>query len=204
MAQEAQKKKDQPNDPKEFEIQAMLLAEVVRRILKKRGEIDLSGKPILELKPVTEFMKRMRVTALGKFEGTTYISTVNFYQNTEEMESNKALGVIILYIHEEYIVKLLQRLNYPVTDEENEESLADGCGSFCNLIAGNFKSGLTQLGYIELEMSHFSSFRNELVNGVGFCPFQLQKYEISFDIGGKKRIMVDLSMGPIPRLFNPS
>ena len=48
MAKETQKKKDQPNDPKEFEIQGMLMAEVVRRILKKRGELELSGKPILE------------------------------------------------------------------------------------------------------------------------------------------------------------
>ena len=194
---------DKPNAPEDFELQAKLMAEVVKRILKKRATLELSAQPIFELKPVTEFMKRMRVTALGRFEGTTYISTITFFVNDEDMADDNPIGVLVLYIPEEYIVKLLQKLNYPIVDEDDQAALEDACGTFCNLLAGNFKSGLIQLGYIELAMSHFSCYHNEIVNGVKFYPYQNQKYEISFDIGGKKRIMVDLVMGPVPKLFNP-
>ena len=194
---------DKPNDPQNFDMQAKLLAEVVKRILKKRADLDISAQPIFEIKPVTEFMKRMRVTALGKFEGTTYISTVTYFVNDEDMADDDPIGVLVLYIPEEYIVKLFQKLNYPIADEEDRVALEDACGTFCNLLAGNFKSGLTQLGYIELSMSHFSTYQNEIVNGVKFYPYQTQKYEIGFDIGGKKRIILDLVMGPLPRLFNP-
>lgn len=189
---------NKPNEPEAFRVQAFLLAEVVKRILKKRAEVDLSSKPVLRTKPITEFMRRMRVNSFDKFEGTTYISTVNFYFNENDMENHKALGAIVLYVPEDYIVKLLQKLNYPITDEEDQDALEDGCGTFCNLIAGNFKSGLLQLGYAELEMSHFSSFRNEILNGVEYhYPYEKEKYEISFEIGGQKSIVAELTLGPV-------
>ena len=78
--------------------------------------------------------------------------------------------------------------------------LEDACGTFCNLIAGNFKSGLTQLGYVELIMSHFSGFQNEILNGVEFHPSQKQMYEINYEIEGEKRIVTELCMGPVPLL----
>ena len=68
-----------------FYIQALMLAEVVRRILEKKADLALSAKPRLELKPITEFRKRMRVTSVTKFDEKTYISTVNFYENQEKL-----------------------------------------------------------------------------------------------------------------------
>ena len=192
------------NKPEDLKVQAILLAEVVRRILKKRADIDLSNKPIFQIKPVTEFRKRIRASALGKFEGTTYIGSVNYYIDQESMENAKAVGAVIVYIGEEYIAKLLQKLNYPISDEDNQEALEDACGTFCNLIARNFKSGLTQLGFIELVMSPYSTYLNEIVNGIPYSTYETQLYEISFEIGGKKRIVAELTMGALPRLFNPS
>ena len=192
------------NKPEDLKVQAILLAEVVRRILKKRAEIDLSNKPIFQIKPVTEFRKRIRASALGKFEGTTYIGSVNYYIDQESMENAKAVGAVIVYIGEEYIAKLLQKLNYPISDEDNQEAMEDACGTFCNLIAGNFKSGLTQLGFVELVMSPYSTYLNEIVNGIPYSTYETQLYEISFEIGGKKRIVAELTMGALPRLFNPS
>lgn len=181
-----------------FHLQAMMLAEVVRRILQKKGDIVLSSKPTIEKRNITEFRKRMRVTSITKFDEKTYISTVNFFDDEKAMEKNKALGAIVLYIPESYVVKLLKELGYPVFDEEDGGLLEDACGTFCNLLAGNFNTGLTQLGYKELTMSHFSTYQNDVVAGVPFSPDQKDLYEINFEIGGVKRLVVDLTLGSIP------
>ncbi len=184
----------------EFYIQALMLSKVVMRLLKKKAHITLTRKPALIIKPVTEFMQRLRVSGITKFEGKTYLSTINFYEKEEDIENHQAMGALIVYIGEEYIVELLKKMDYPDVDEDEEEALEDACGTFCNLIAGNFKSGLTQLGYIELVMSHFSGFQNEVLNGVEFHPAQKQMYEIDYEIEGEKRIVTELCMGPVPLL----
>jgi len=184
-----------------FYVQGLLLVEVVKRILNRRAGIQLSKiKSSLEIKPITEFMQRMRISSIEKFDTTTYISTINFYSNEKKMESREALGALVLYIEGKYIAELLKKLDYPIDDPRDEETLEDGCGTLCNLISGNFKSGLTQLDYIELTMSHFLSFRNEVLDGVGYDFTKEHKYEISIMIDGIKRIMVDLTMGNIPKI----
>jgi len=184
----------------EYYIQALLLAEVIKRILRKQGEIRLSNKPQITLKPITEFHKRMRVSGLEKFDEKTFISTVNYYVSKRALESHKSLGAVSIYIPEIYIVKLMQDLQYPVIDIDDEEGLEDACGTFCNLIAGNFKTGLMQLDYQELIMSHFSTFRNEIPDGVEIHPDQDELYEISFEIRGEKKIVADLAVGPLPKV----
>lgn len=154
----------------------------------------------IEKKPVVDFMQRMRVSSLEKFEQSTFISTINFYQNLDDMENHVAIGVIIVYIPEDYIGELLKKLEYPIEDDDDEEALEAACGTICNLIAGNFKSGLTQLGYQELEMSHFSSYQNQVIDGVEYCKNRPHKYEISFSIKGNKKLVVDYNMGKIPKV----
>jgi len=191
---------DNDNTTDDFYIQALLLAEVVKRILKRRGDMDLSEKPRFSIKPIVEFRKRIRVTGLEKFDEKTFISTINFYQEQEDLEADNVLGAVILYMPETYITKILQDLQYPIANEDDEEALSDGCGSFCNLIAGNFNTGLTQLGYQELGMSHFTTHLNNVVNGVEFSEGQVELYEMSFMIKKQKVIVTDLSMGSIPKV----
>lgn len=184
----------------EFKVQASLLAEVIRRILEQKADIRLSEKPRIESKPITEFRKKIRVSGLTKFDEKTYVSAVNFYQNEKDLEKHKAAGAIIIYVPEMYVVKLFKDLQYPeMLDENDEDSLEDACGTFCNLIAGSFKSGLSQLEYKELAMSHFMSYQNTAPDGVEFQPNQKYLYEISFYIQGEKRIVADFSMGPIQK-----
>jgi len=183
-----------------FYVQGLLIAEVAKRLLNRRAGIQLSKiESSFELKPITEFMGRMRVSSIEKFATTTYISTINFYKNDKDMERHKALGVIVVYIEGKYIFELLKKMDYPIDDFQDEEMLEDGCGTFCNLLAGNFKSGLTQLGYAELSMSPFTSFRNEVLEGVEYDFSQEQKYEVSIMIDGVKRIMIDLTIGDLPK-----
>lgn len=187
-------------DLDEFYIQALLLSKVVTRLLKKQGDIDLYKKPAIAKHPITEFAGRMRVTGVTKFEYKTYISVVNFYLTDQDKDKNKALGAIIIYICENYIVDLLKKLGYPVVDEDDEDALEDAIGTFCNLIAGNFKAGLTQLGYKELAMSHFLAYQNDILNGIAYDKTQTELYELTFTIKGEKWIVIDYTMGPIPQV----
>ena len=188
-------------EPDENYVQSMLLAEVVKRIILKKAEIKLSRKPTFELKPISEFMKRMRVSSFEKFNEPTYISTVNFYETEEDMEKHRVLGTLVLYIGQEFLIRLFSELDYPYIDEDDQATLEDACGTFCNLIGGNFKSALIQLGYKELVMSHFSSYTNEVIDGVEYNTKQTQKSEIGFEIGGKKRIIADLILAAVPKKY---
>jgi hypothetical protein len=181
-------------------LQALLLSKVVTRVLDQRGGIQLSTEPEFRLVHIVEFMKRMRVWSLDKFRGKTFISVINFYMSDEDMENHKATGAVIVYIGEEYVMTLLKKLGYPELDEDNEEMLEDACGTFLNIVSAKFKEGMIQLGYRELVMSHFVSFQNEAINGIEYDPKQKEKYEISFEIGGYKRIVFELTMGNVPRV----
>ena len=191
----------QPNVSDPFYVQGILLAEVIKRILNRRANIQLAKiETDLALKPITEFMGRMRVSSIEKFDSTTYISTINFYKSEKDQVRQRTLGAIVVYIEGKYIAELLKRMDYPIEDPRDEETLLDGCGTIGNLIAGNFKSGLTQLGYAELVMSHFSSFRNEVLEGVSYDIDQQHKYEVTTRIDGVKRMVTDLTMGEIPKV----
>ncbi len=181
-------------------VQAILIAEVVKRILWKKAEVQLSSEPIVRRVPIIDFMRKMRVWGLEKFEEEkVYISAVNFYRDSKDYENHRAVGALVLYIRETYIVKLFREMGYPILDENDESSLMDACGTFCNLVAAKFNSGLIQLNYRELIMSHFMNYIDEIGPGVDYDVREKEKYEVSFEISGEKRMAVDLTMGDIPR-----
>ncbi len=183
----------------DFYVQSLLLSEIVKRILDVKASIHLTKISSIELKPIVDFMHRMRVSSLEKFEQSTFISTINFYKTMQDLENNVPIGLIIIYIPDNYVGELLKKLEYPI-DDDDDDALEAACGTVCNLIAGNFKSGLTQLGYQELEMSHFSSYQNQIYDGVEYCKARPQKYEINFNIKGVKKLVVDYNMGKIPKV----
>ncbi len=184
----------------EFYIQAFMLAEVIKRILDRKASIFNARVVDFNLKPIVEFKNRMRISSLDKFDGVTYISVVYFYLNEDLKKENKPVSTLVIYMEDEYLEDLLRKLDYPKVDLEDQAAVEDACGTICNLIAGNFKSGLTQLGYQELMMSHFSSFRTEVVNGVEFDPTQKEKYELGFEIRDRLRIVAELVMGKVPKV----
>ncbi|MCA9408538.1 MAG: hypothetical protein KC733_07605 [Candidatus Omnitrophica bacterium] len=188
---------DHLTDP--YHVQAMLLAEVVKRTLERRGGVELSSKPNPEEKPITEYMRRVRVSSVEKFDDVTYIATVNYYLTQEDMANHKAIGALVLYMEEKAVVDILSRLNYPISHDEEPEFIMDACGTFCNLIGGNFKSALTQLNYNELYMSHFSTYKSTVPDGVEYHSKTTTRYEIPFEIDGKVSMYFDLIMGPISK-----
>ena len=103
------------------------------------------------------------------------------------------------YIGEKYIVDLFAQMGYPDLDEDDESEMEDAVGTFCNIIAGKFKLALTQLGFIELEMAHFNCYQNEVKDGVLYDFRQKRKYEIAFEINDENALIVELTLGPVPK-----
>jgi two-component system chemotaxis response regulator CheY len=87
---------------------------------------------------------------------------------------------------------MLRHLKYPYIDNENEDEVKDGCGAIVNLMAGQFKKEMSSLGYEDVEMSHFKSYINTAIDCVKFPPEQSYKYEISFEIEDKKRMVMEV------------
>jgi len=183
----------------DFYLQAICLTQVIVRTLEQKGGIDLSTKPLPKIRHIVAANKKMRILSLGKFEGTTYISAINFYKDDGDLEKNKALGALIIYIGEAYIVDMFEEMGYPDLDENDEDLMKDAVGTFCNIVAGKFKLALTQLDFIELEMSHFSTYIDEISDGVAYDSKQSRKYEIIFEIDDEKKIIAELTMGPTPK-----
>lgn len=178
---------------------ALALLESVKEIFKEKSDVGFSKEPTLERKNIIEYNGRMRADGMEKFNDPTFVSTVNYYVNAKDMEKHSAIGALVVYVEQSYIVSLLRLLKYPPIDDEDENAMKDSCGTLCNIFAGHFKSKISSMGCIELEMSPFSNYRNTAANGVEFCYKEYDKYEISFFLDNKKRLVVEMTMGAVPQ-----
>ncbi|MBL8013037.1 MAG: hypothetical protein JNN05_04240 [Candidatus Omnitrophica bacterium] len=176
------------------------LAVAVRKIFREKAQIRLSREPIIEKKPITHFMRRMRVDPMEKFNAPTVVSFIHFYKNQKDMELRKPAGVLFSYIELAQLSHLLKLLEYPEIDEDDEEQVEDACGAVCNIIAGYFKTELVALGYPQLEMSVFNSYINSVVDGVDYPQKATYKYEIGYEVAGHKKLVTEMVMAPLTRM----
>jgi len=185
---------------KELDKIAELLVKGITALFRERGELEFSSPPKQEKKTIIEYEGKMRADGMEKFNNEpTYVSAVNYYTNEADMQKGKALGALVIYVEQAYLPKLMKLLQYPPVDDENEDAMLDSCGTLSNIIAGRFKSEMSSAGYIELEMSHFQTYRNSAFAGVAFCRNEFDMYEVTFDIAGKKRLVMEISMGVVPK-----
>jgi hypothetical protein len=178
---------------------SLALAVAVRKLFREKANIKFSQEPLIDKKPITSFMKRMRVDPMEKFNGPTVVSIIHFYKNLQDMDLNRPCGVLLTYIEIAAISGLLKRLDYPEIDDDEEEEVEDACGAICNVIAGGFKLELLNIGYPALEMSSFESHINSVVNGTTFPLKSAHKYEINYEMDGHKKLVTELVMAPLPR-----
>jgi hypothetical protein len=177
---------------------AMILCHAVRKMIQVKGQYDFSRDPVLRQKPVVSFHKRMRVDGMEKFNARTVFSAVRFYTDIQSLELDKPLGVLVIFIEVDEIARILKSFDYPQIDEDDDRIILDACGTLTNLIAGYFVKEIQDLGFLCLQMSHFESYVNTAVDGIAFASDETLKYEIDFWIKGAKRIVAELSMGPVP------
>ncbi len=178
---------------------SLALAVAVRKILHEKARLQVSREPIIEKKPITQFMRRMRVDPMEKFNAPTVVAIIHFYKTYEEMDLGKPTGVLLSYIELAYLSRLLKLMEYPEIDDDDEEQVEDACGAVCNIIAGYFKNELIDLGYPHLEMSAFVSYINSVENGVEYPLKALNKYEVNYEIDGRKRLVTEMVMSPMIR-----
>jgi hypothetical protein len=177
-----------------------LLERGVIALFQERGEIAFSDPPQKTKKNIIEYKGKMRGDGIDKFNHEpTYVSAVNFYKDEKQMSGKKAVGALIVYVQQAYIVQLMRKLQYPPVNDESEEAMLDSCGTLCNIISGRFKTEISSAGYIELEMSHFKNYRNTAFDGIAFCYSEFDFYELSFKIDQAKRLVIDMTMGALPK-----
>ena len=179
---------------------ASALTAAVKKVFFEKSEKKFSAEPLIERKAIVQFVQRMRVDGMEKFNATTLISAVQFYKNSETLQKDNPAGVIIVYIERTFVPEMLRLFKYPYIDYDDNDEVLDGIGAIVNLISGYFKAELARLGYIDLEMSPFKSAVNNVLDGVSYCKSQYEKYEINFEIEGKKRMVVELVMDPLPKI----
>jgi len=177
---------------------ALILSQAVRKMIQVKGEYDLSRDPVMHPKAVVSFHQRLRVDGMEKFNARTVFSAVKFYTDAKSLELDKPLGALIIFVQADEIARLMWSFDYPRIDEDDDEMILDACGTLTNLIAGYFVKDIRDLGRVHLEMSHFESYINTAVNGIAFASDQTEKYVIDFWIKGTKRIVAELTMGPVP------
>ena len=191
--------KNQEDNSEALFTMSLALCASVKKVFFEKSETKFSSEPIVEKKLIIQFMQRMRIDAMEKFNQTTFFSVVHFYKDTAALEKNTPVGVLIVYIERKFVPEMLRLLKYPYIDYDNDNEVMDGAGSIVNLIAGQFKKELARLGYADLEISPFKSYVNTVADGVDYPRDQTHKYEISFDIDDKKRLAVEMVMSALPK-----
>lgn len=176
-----------------------LLAETVKKLFLERGELEFSKEPVLTKRNIVEYKGRMRADGMEKFNSPTFVAFINFYLDAANMQKHNALGAVIVYVEQDFIAPVMKKLKYPPINDEDNKAMCDACGTLCNIICGAFKSALVAQSFKELEMSHFSSYRNTAGNGVEFNFKEYDLYELRFELDNVKRLVLELTMATVPK-----
>jgi len=176
---------------------ALALSAAVKKTFYEKSKTTFSNEPQLEKKLVTVFLQRMRVDAMEKFNATTVFAALHFAVNQESLLRKEYLLTLVVYLERKYIPEFLRLLQYPYIDSDDDLEVKDGCGTLVNLIAGQYKKEMAKLGYKDMMMSHFESYINFVSDGIGIPQGTTEKYEISFDVEGTKRLVVEMITLPM-------
>jgi len=181
---------------------ALALSAAVKKVFYEKSEMIFSAEPALEKKAITQFVHKMRVDAMEKFNTTTVFAAIQLAFNQAELEKQTCLLTLIVYMEQKFLPEFMRLMQYPYIDYDNETEVKDGCGTLVNLIAGQYKREMTVLGYKDLMMSPFESYINTSPDGVSIPKGMTEKYELSFEVEETKRLVVELvSLDILPKLI---
>ena len=173
---------------------------VIEPVLSKMTGIVATAEPETKELEIVDYEGRLRVSGVEKFNTASYISVINFYLNEKDKQSHKAAkGAMVLYVESENAGKVFKALGFSVPEDEDDTSMMDACGQFCDLLAQGFKTELNRLGYFDLVLSNPDNYRNSVLEGVEFSPDQKIKFEFSFSYWKHKAIIVEVTLADIPQ-----
>ncbi|MCA9401611.1 MAG: chemotaxis protein CheX, partial [Candidatus Omnitrophica bacterium] len=141
---------------------------VVDETFKTMCNLSFTSEPKFGESEIIEYESRMRVFGLEKFNGPCYVTVINFFLDDKKLQQEDPCGTMVVYFEEDCASKILKALGYQIFNEDDEETVMDNCGEFCNVIAGNFKNELVNLGYKELVINAPLKYRNDIPEGVIF------------------------------------
>lgn len=168
----------------------------VERIMQDIGQLDFSQEPDFKECTLIDYKGKMRSLSLDKFNGPCYTSYITYYETQQAQEKKQTQGTVVVYVEENCAERLLKRMGYDCNADETEIML-DSAGEFCNLIAGQYKNSLSQMGYIDMYLSTPTTTMNDFVDGIPFHLSQYVYHEISFYLWKQKSFVVSVTLGPI-------
>ncbi|MBF0619169.1 MAG: chemotaxis protein CheX [Candidatus Omnitrophica bacterium] len=185
---------------KEFDIQALntTIIGVVEETFGRLLKVKFTSEPVAVQREIVEYNSRMRVFPMEKFNGPVYVSVINFYLSTPDLNAGKAIGTFVFFVKEDVADKLLKAFGVRLGESDNEDLLMDNCGEFCNILAGSIKNELANLGYVDLTLSAPSKYKSSIPEGVQFDYNLYQKQDISFSFWNQKCIAIEACMGQVP------
>lgn len=160
---------------------------------------EFTQEPKFREKEIIEYNSRMRVFGLEKFNGPSYISSVNLYRNNgshDIQNVDDVLGTMVLYLEPEAAQKIIKSLGMEI-NVNDENMILDNCGEFCNLVAGQYKNKIMEMGYEDLILSAPTNFINDVPGGVRFCYDEYRYYETEFFLWKALALVVAVCMGPV-------
>ena len=167
---------------------------VVENILKQKSILAFTKDPESVQRDIIEYDSRMRVFGMEKFNGPCFMSVINYYFSQEDLKNHKACGAFIFYVEESCAGKLLKALGFKGFDDEDEAAVLKICGEFCEVLAGEYKNELSNVGYKDLVLSAPTNYHNVVPEGVEFSYDEYVKYEMSFHLWKQKAVVVDITM----------
>ncbi|MFA5089033.1 MAG: hypothetical protein WC552_08405 [Candidatus Omnitrophota bacterium] len=173
--------------------------EVVKAAFEGKSQAEIAEKPVIEKKNLMEYEGKMRVVGMDAFNEPTYIVTVSFYLSAKAQASHLSCGAFVFYLKQAGAEDLLKSLGYREAEEENEPSMLKGCGEFCKTLVQKFIASLREKGYVELLASPPEAYRNSVPFGIDFSLDQFELGRTIFSLKGSKTMVVDITMGFIPR-----
>ena len=164
---------------------------VVEDTLKKMSALTFSQDPEPFERTLIEYESRMRVFGMEIFNGTCFISVVNYYSSEQNKQNHDAVGAFVFYLEESAAGRILKALGYREFDEDDEAAVLEKTGQFTQVLAEAYKN---EIGQSNLILSAPKGYRNTVPEGVEFSYDQFTKYQIDFFISKQKAIAVDITL----------
>jgi len=176
-----------------------ILTKFIEETVTSKGGLVPTKNCDLATKPIEVYEGRMRAYSTDKFDVPTYVAAANFYLNQGDMRAHRPRGTMVIYMDIEVADKVFKAAGLQVPFDEDDGSMEELCGSFCQSIANALKDCLAQEGFISLEVSPSIVYKNTIVEGVEFSKDQNEKQEISFYFLKHKALVIEWTLAPIPK-----
>ncbi|MBF0511167.1 MAG: hypothetical protein HQL13_02440 [Candidatus Omnitrophica bacterium] len=134
----------------------------------------------------------MRAFSYSKMYSGSYISFIHFYRSESDKARKKQCGVIIVYMIDLCIMKILPKLGFPKANFTNDAVVADMVGKLCHHIADGFINKLSPLGYNGLAISTSTTFRDLVPGGVPAPRYQKEYHELTVHMWDVDPVKIDI------------